>query len=319
VTPQFHRPVLLDEALRLLDPRPGGTYLDCTLGGAGHAKALLSRILPGGRLVGIDRDRDAIEHGRLELAEFGGSVTLIQGNFADLQRILGGLSIGPIDGAMFDLGVSSHQLDTAERGFSFSVPAALDMRMDVTQPATAAHLVNRLPERELAALIYAHSDERWARRIARAIVQRRQTEEIRTTTELVEVVVAAIPARSRRGPIHPATRTFQALRIAVNCELESLEKGLAAAAEALKVGGRICAISYHSLEDRIVKRFFALASGRCQCPPGLPECVCGARRFLRVLTKKPVRPTPGEIEANPRSRSAKLRAAERVAATGSGG
>ena len=316
---QFHRPVLLDEVIRLLAPRPGGTYVDCTLGGAGHAKAILSRILPGGHLVGIDRDKDAIEYASRELADLSGSVSLVQGDFADLESILRDLRISSIDGALFDLGVSSHQLETPERGFSLMSPGPLDMRMDVSQPVTAADLVNRLSERELADLIYTHSDERWARRIARAIVARRKAAPIRTTTELAEIVAAAIPKSAQPSKIHPATRTFLALRTVVNSEFEALDKGLAAAADALNIGGRLCVISYHSLEDRKVKRFFAAASGRCQCPPGLPECTCGARLSLRVLTKKPVTPTREEIERNPRSRSAKLRAAEKVAATELGG
>jgi len=313
---QFHRPVLLDEVVRLLAPRPGGTYVDCTLGGGGHAKAILSRILPGGQLVGVDVDIDAIRYASSALAEFSASISLVQGNFADLEKILQELGIRSVDGVLFDLGVSSHELGTPERGFSLLLPGPLDMRMDPRQPVTAADLVNGLSEHELADLIYTHSDERWARRIARAIVERRRAAPVRTTTELAEIVSAAIPAAAHPPRVHPATRTFLALRIAVNSELESLDSGLAAAAKALAIGGRLAAISYHSLEDRKVKQFLAVGSGRCICPRGMPECACGARRFLRVLTRKPVTPTDEEIRGNPRSRSAKLRAAEKIAPTG---
>lgn len=310
---QYHRPVLPDEVVRLLDPRPGGTYVDCTLGGGSHARAILSRIQPGGRLVGIDRDEDAIEHTKRELAEFAENLNLVRGDFAELDEIMRNLSIESVDGALFDLGVSSHQLDIPDRGFSFSSTAPLDMRMDRTQLVTAADLVNKMSETELAEMIYVHSDERWARRIARAIVRRREVSPIRTTTDLAELVASAIPAKAHPPKTHPATRTFQSLRIVVNSELDALDKGLRAASRLLSAGGRLCVISYHSLEDRRVKRFFALESGKCQCPPGLPGCVCGTRQLLRVLTKKPITPTEEEIEGNPRARSAKLRAAERVA------
>ena len=313
---QYHHPVLLDEVIGILDPHLGGIYVDCTLGGAGHAKNILSRIIPGGRLVGIDRDEDAIAHARSELAEFSENIILVQGDFAQLDQILHDLGIKEVDGVLFDLGVSSHQLDTPERGFSFTAPAPLDMRMGMTQTTTAADLVNSLSERELADLIYIHSDERWARRIARAIVERREKSPIRTTTELAEIVSRAIPASAHPPRTHPATRVFQALRLVVNSELEALDKGLAAAADALKPGGRMCVLSYHSLEDRRVKQFFQAASGRCQCPPNLPQCVCGAKQILKVLTKKPVTPSPEEIEENPRSRSARLRCAEKVGPTG---
>lgn len=317
--PQYHRPVLLDEVIRLLDPHPGDVFVDCTLGGAGHAKAILSRITPGGRLVGIDRDQDAIDRASIELEKYSENINLVRGDFSDLGRILRELSIGSVNGVLFDLGVSSYQLDTAERGFSFLAPAPLDMRMDTSQPVTAADLVNQLSERELADLIYTHSDERWARRIAHFIVDRRQVAPIRTTTELAQLVAAAIPAKAHPPRTHPATRTFQALRIAVNSELEALDKGLWAAADALAIGGRVAVISYHSLEDRKIKQFFAAGSGRCRCPPGLPQCVCGARQFLKVLTKKPVTPAPEEIEDNPRSRSAKLRVAEKTGPVALGG
>lgn len=313
--PEFHRPVLLDEVVSLLDLQPGKKVVDCTLGGGGHAKAILSRIIPGGQFVGIDRDSDAIEHARKQLSQFEGSFSLVRGDFSDIGRILGDLGIVPVDGILFDLGVSSHQLDTPERGFSFSSPAPLDMRMDLSQPQTAADLVNTLSERELAQLIYVHSDERWAARIAKFIVESRQKAPVTTTAELADVVSRAIPARFHPPKTHPATRTFQAIRVALNSEMEALDNGLQAAVDALKDGGRVAVISYHSLEDRKVKQFFAAQSSRCQCPPRMPECVCGARQILKILTKKPVIPTPEEIGANPRARSAKLRVAEKVGQT----
>ncbi len=309
---EYHRPVLLSEVLEWLDPKPGDNFVDCTLGGAGHSKAILSLIQPGGHLIGVDRDADAIECAGAELQEFSGSVTFARGDFGDLARILGEVSAGPIKGVLFDLGVSSHQLDTPERGFSFQTPAPLDMRMDQSQPTTAESLVNGLSEKDLTQLIFVHSDERWAARIARAIVERRKKDPIRTTSDLADVVRGAIPAKFHPPKTHPATRTFQALRIAVNTELESLEQGLEAATDALAGSGRIAVISYHSLEDRIVKQFFAAQAGRCQCPRTLPVCACGAKQTLRTLTKKPILPTPEETEENPRARSAKLRIAEKV-------
>jgi 16S rRNA (cytosine1402-N4)-methyltransferase len=309
---EFHRPALLSEVIEILDPHPGGVYVDCTFGGGGHARAILERIGPGGRLVGIDRDQDAIERATTEFAGYGDSLILVHGNFANLENILRGLSIGRVAGVILDLGVSSFQLDTQERGFSLSGQAPIDMRMDKTEPTTAAELLAKLPEQELADLIRRYSDERWAKRIARMIVRRRQESPIRTTDELAAIVAGAIPAAAHPPNIHPATRTFQALRIAVNREMESLEQGLSGAAKVLEVGGRLLAISWHSIEDRAVKQFFAAGLGRCQCPRGLPQCVCGARQYLRVITKKPVTPSAAEVQENPRARSAKLRAAEKI-------
>lgn len=306
---------MLKEVVSLLDPKPGQIFVDCTLGGAGHTKAILSRIIPGGCAIGVDRDQDAIEQAQRELEEFKDNVKLVRGDFAELAEILRSLSIESVNGILFDLGVSSHQLDVPERGFSFQSPAPLDMRMDKTQPITAADLVNRLPEKELADMIYIHSDERFSRRIAKAIVNRREKSPIKTTTELAEIVASAVPG-GRREKIHPATRTFQSLRIAVNNEMEALDSALTAAADALVEGGRMCVISYHSLEDRRVKQFFALGSGQCHCPSGLPVCVCGRKQFLKVVTRKPVVPTEDEIYLNPRARSAKLRCAEKIALTG---
>jgi 16S rRNA (cytosine1402-N4)-methyltransferase len=310
--PVYHKPVLLKEILEFLGPEPGGVYVDCTLGGGGHSRAILERIQPTGRLVGIDQDQDSIDFVRQSLGEVSGQVDLVRGNFSELGDILERLGIDGVDGILFDLGVSSHQLDVAERGFSFAQDAPLDMRMSQENPITAADLVNKLPEKELADIIWIHSDERFSRRIARAIVAARTECPIATTRQLAEIVRLAIPPAARPKDIHPATRTFQALRIEVNAEMPSLDEGLLQAAEALKMGGRMCVISYHSLEDRKTKQFYRQMSGQCVCPPGLPVCACGAREILKTLTRKPVTPSPEEIDENPRARSAKLRVAERV-------
>lgn len=315
---EYHQPVLSDEVLGLMDPKPGQTIVDCTLGGASHSKAFLERILPGGRLIGIDRDADAIDQARSVLGENAEGVTLVRGDFGDLKEIIEGLRIGLVDGVFFDLGVSSHQLNTPERGFSFTSDAPLDMRMDTSRGETAADLVNRLSERELSQLIFVHSDERWAAKIARAIVERRQVKPITTTSELADIVSKAIPAKFHPPKTHAGTRTFQALRIVVNAELDSLDRGLDGAVDVLSESGKLAVISYHSLEDRKVKQFITAHSGRCQCPPGLPMCVCGAVQTLRPLTRKPVVPTPEEIDKNPRARSAKLRVAEKIGPVGSG-
>lgn len=310
--PDYHKPVLLNETIELLGPQPGGVYVDCTLGGGGHSGTILERILPNGRLIGIDQDQESIDFVSQNLANFTGNVDLVLGNFSDLRNILDRLEVDKVDGVLFDLGVSSHQLDKAERGFSFSQDAPLDMRMSLENPVTAGDLVNSLSEKELADLIWIHSDERFSRRIARAIVQARAKKKIETTWELAEIVKHAIPPAARPKDIHPATRTFQALRIEVNSEMQALDAGLEQAVDALKVGGRIVVISYHSLEDRRTKNFFKLMSGQCVCPPGLPVCACGPRAIVKILTKKPVTASSEEINENPRARSAKLRAAERV-------
>ncbi|MHB9037335.1 MAG: 16S rRNA (cytosine(1402)-N(4))-methyltransferase RsmH [Armatimonadota bacterium] len=312
--PEYHKPVLVDEIITLLDPREGGVFLDATLGGGGHAAAILQRIGSEGVLIGLDRDPDAIEHAGERLKEFGESVKLVRGNFRDLSSILDSLGIRELDGALFDLGVSSHQLD-AERGFSFSRDEELDMRMSRAEDtASAAEIVNSYNEHNLADLIFRYGEERYSRRIARAIVQRRGMKRITRTGELAEIVTAAIPGKSRwQQDIHPATRTFQAIRIVVNRELEAVEEGVPAAIEALKIGGRVAVISFHSLEDRIVKNTFRRYSGRCECPPRLPECRCGAKETLKVVTRKPITPSADEIRDNPRSRSSRLRVGERIA------
>jgi 16S rRNA (cytosine1402-N4)-methyltransferase len=298
---QFHHvPVLLAEVLAGLAPRSGGVYVDGTVGGGGHAAAILEASAPDGRLLGIDADPAALAAATARLASFGARATLIHGNFRDLGRLARAHGFDPIDGLLLDLGVSSHQLDTPGRGFSFAVDAPLDMRLDPTGGDTAADLVNETPEDELADLIYRYGEERGSRRIARLIAEARRRRPIATTSELAELVARALGGR--RGKIHPATRTFQALRIAVNRELESLERALPQAIDLLAPGGRVAVISFHSLEDRIVKLFFRAESGYGGERP--------AR--LQIITKKPIEATEAEARANPRSRSAKLRVAEKM-------
>ncbi len=302
-----HIPVLLQETLTFLQVRPGGTYIDATVGGGGHAEAILSASAPDGRLLGLDLDPDALEVARERLTPFGERAVLRQGSFAQLAALAA--DFAPVDGILFDLGLSSLQLADPARGFSFSYSGPLDMRFDPDAGGpTAADLVNGLSVEELAQILYQYGEERQARRIAEAIVAARPLE---TTEQLAEVVVAAVGRR--RGRIHPATRTFQALRIAVNDELSVLQVALPQAVDLLRPGGRLVVISFHSLEDRIVKRFLRQESKDCICPPEAPVCTCEHRARLRVLTRKPVRPDPEEVARNPRARSARLRAAERLA------
>ena len=310
--PRYHEPVMVGEVLSFLQPQSGQTFIDCTVGGGGHALEIVKRILPDGRLIGLDRDEEAIKAAAEYLSPYSENVILEKGSFGDLREIAGQLGIESVDGALFDLGVSSHQLESPERGFSFRYDAELDMRMDRSQAVTARELVNSLSERRLAELIRTYGEDRWAKRIAKFIVDRRSRSPIRTTFELVQVILAAVPEGARTEHIHPATRTFQALRIVVNREMESLQQGLDAAIGLLSTNGRICVLSYHSLEDRIVKDTFARHAGRCQCPPGLPVCACGAKKSIRILTKRPLLPAESEVRANPRARSAKLRAAEKL-------
>jgi 16S rRNA (cytosine1402-N4)-methyltransferase len=302
-----HVPVLLDEVLTYLAPRPGAVIVDATLGEGGHAEAILQRIAPAGRLIGFDRDADAVLRSEERLRPFGRNVIVRQANFAMLAAALDYAGVGYVDGVLFDLGVSSRQLFEPDRGFSFDRQGPLDMRMDRRQADTAAELVNTLSERELANLIFRYGEERASRRIARQIVSRRPLE---TTRDLVRAVEAALGGG--RGRLHPATRTFQALRIATNAETDALAAGLPQAIDRLRPGGRICVIAFHSLEDRIVKQALGLAARGCSCPPDAPICTCGRQRTLRIITKKPVTPTPAEMRRNPRARSARLRAAERL-------
>ncbi len=307
-----HISVLYDEVLRYLAPHPGGVYVDGTLGGAGHARGILEASSPDGILLGFDRDQEALAAAAVRLAPYGRRVRLFHENFSRLPHVLAREGIDAIDGMMLDVGVSSHQLDKAERGFSFQQDAPLDMRMDGSTGRTAADLVNTLPEKELEQILWELGEERWARRIAAVIVAARTTAPITTTLRLADLVKGAIPRACWEARLHPATRTFQAIRIAVNEELESLERGLVAGIESLKSGGRIVVISFHSLEDRIVKNVFNELARGCICPKSVPRCVCGKLPVVRKLTRKPVVAGQEEIAANPRSRSAKLRAAEKL-------
>lgn len=305
-------PVMADEVIRFLAPKPGGIYVDGTIGGAGHAARILEASSPDGILIGFDRDAEALRAAREKLLPFGDRVRLLQGNFAGLAEALAGFGIERIDGLLLDLGVSSHQFDSAERGFSFQKDAPLDMRMDRGSGDSAADLVNTLPEQELERIFRDFGEERWARRIAAFIVNAREEAPIETTLRLVNIIKGAIPRGAWEERLHPATRIFQALRIAVNDELASLEKVLDMGIRMLNRGGRGVVIAFHSLEDRIVKNSFREFARGCTCPKGLPYCVCGNTPLLRVLTGKPVMAGEAEVEANPRARSAKLRAAERL-------
>ena len=303
-----HVPVMLSEVLEGLNLRPGGRYVDCTVGAGGHALAIIEGASPGGALLGIDRDPQAIEVASRALARFGEDVTLVQGNFSEIGRICRQYAFVPVQGVLLDLGLSSLQLDEAERGFSFQRSGPLDMRFDAEQELTAAEIVNLYPEAALADVLWRYGEETDARRIARRIVDSRP---LRTTTELAKVVEEAVGGRVRRQS-HPATRTFQALRIAVNQELLSLEAALPQAYGLLGDLGRLVVLSYHSLEDRSVKQFIQRESRDCICPPRQPVCTCGHKAGLRQVSRGALRPSADEVERNPRSRSARLRVAERL-------
>ncbi|PDO11184.1 MAG: 16S rRNA (cytosine(1402)-N(4))-methyltransferase [Candidatus Reconcilbacillus cellulovorans] len=314
-----HETVMREEAVEGLAVRPGGVYVDCTVGGAGHSEAIAERLAGRGLLVGIDRDAEALAFAGERLRRFGGFVQLVKANFRDLENVLlrvpGVPKIGgtpQVDGVLYDLGVSSPQFDEAERGFSYRFDAELDMRMDREQELTAKDIVNRWDEAELARIFREYGEERFAGRIAAAIVRERARAPIETTGRLAELVKEAIPAPARRGGGHPARKVFQALRIAVNGELDALEQSLEQAVRCLRPGGRLAVISFHSLEDRICKRLIEKWSGKCVCPPGLPVCGCGRRQILRTVGKQPVTAREAEIARNRRARSAKLRVAEKL-------
>lgn len=307
-----HVPVLLRETLEYLDPKPGGTYADLTLGLGGHAREILRRIGNDGKLVGVDRDEAALEIAKENLKEFGGRLVIIKANFAEAPGLMRQAGIEKLDGFLMDLGVSMLQLKTPERGFSFSADAPLDMRMDTSRGMTAAELLEELDEAELTRVIREYGEEKWARAIARRIKERMRSAPVETTKQLADMVADAIPRKFWPPKTHPATRTFQALRIAVNEELESLTDGLEGMLEMLAPGGRAVVISYHSLEDRAVKTKLREWARGCTCPPDFPKCVCGKKPRLKVLTGRPVLPSEDEIKANPSARSAKLRAAERI-------
>ncbi len=306
-----HKPVLLTECLAALSIRPNATYLDCTLGGGGHSSEILKR-LDGGRLLGIDRDADAIAAASARLANLNprATFTAIRGNFHDARSLLAERGIDALDGVLVDLGVSSHQLDERTRGFSYHDDAPLDMRMDASQPLTAREIVNAWSEDEITRILRDYGEENWARQIARVICDRRPIE---TTSQLVSVIDAAIPKKFRaKDGSHPARRTFQALRIAVNDELDPLAPALRDLVAMLRPGGRIAVIAFHSLEDRIVKNCFRELANPCVCPKGLPVCVCGRRPSLKLLTRKAIVASEEELEGNPRARSASLRVGEKL-------
>ncbi|MFA5181412.1 MAG: 16S rRNA (cytosine(1402)-N(4))-methyltransferase RsmH [Syntrophales bacterium] len=308
----FHKPVLLREVIASLGCKAGGVYVDGTVGGAGHAIEILEESGPDGFLIGIDADEEALQEAEKRLNPFHGRFTLARGNFGDVGNILAGLNVCDVDGILLDLGVSSHQLDVAERGFSFSKEALLDMRMDFRQQTSAYTLVNTLPESSLAKIIREYGEETMAKRIARAIVRERKSKRIETTTELANIILSVIPKKMHGHRLHPATKTFQALRIAVNNELSSLQNALTDGIDRLRTGGRFSVISYHSLEDRMVKTSFRSYESACICPHDMPVCNCQRQAKARVVYRRPVTPSDEEISDNPRARSAKLRTAERI-------
>ncbi len=310
-----HLPVMADEVLGMLAPRSGSLQIDATVGGGGHTERILEAASPDGRVLGLDADGAAIERVALRLARFGDRLVLRRANFRELASVAPAAGFGAVDGMLFDLGLSSFQLADRERGFGFRTGGPLDMRFDTTRGVPASELLATLTADELAALFRRYGEERAAWKIAKAIVASRATAPIATAEELAALVERVSPRNPRQARrIHPATRVFQALRIAVNEELDALEAGLAAAIELLRPGGRLVVLSYHSLEDRIVKRFLVAERRGCTCPPEAPVCVCGRAPRLRLVTRPSLTPTAAEIDANPRARSARLRAAERLAA-----
>lgn len=307
-----HIPVLLDEVLEYLNCAPNKNYIDGTLGLGGHAKKILEITSPHGRLIGIEQDEESLNVARERLSKFKNRITFIHNNFRNLKEISIKRNIKEIDGILFDLGISSALIDSGKRGFSFRFEAPLDMRMDQRTHLTAADLVNKLTLTELNNLIWKYGEERWAKKIAKSIVEFRSKKPIQTTKQLAEIIFFAIPVSYRSRKINPATKTFQALRIAVNDELKNLEVVIDDAIELLGKGSRICIISFHSLEDRIVKNAFKRLSKNCICPPRIPVCICDTTEKVKIITPKPVIPSPMEISNNPRARSAKLRVAEKL-------
>ncbi|MBI5182873.1 MAG: 16S rRNA (cytosine(1402)-N(4))-methyltransferase RsmH [Nitrospinae bacterium] len=307
-----HVSVLVKEVLNFLKCESSKVYVDCTIGDGGHSYAILKKSTPNGLVIGIDQDMEAIEYAKKRLSCLKERIVFIHDNFCNIKKILKRINILKVDGILFDLGVSSRQLDSTERGFSFSHDAPLDMRMDRSKGISAADLVNELPFEDLYIIFKRYGEEKWSYRIAKAIVREREVHPIRSTSQLADIVTSTIPISYRSRRIHPATKTFQALRIAVNKELTALEEALRDAIDLLNQGSRICVISFHSLEDRIVKDMFRVMERGCSCPSEIPICMCRGERKVRVLTKGPVIPSKEEISINPRSRSAKLRVAERL-------
>ncbi|MBR5155460.1 MAG: 16S rRNA (cytosine(1402)-N(4))-methyltransferase RsmH [Clostridia bacterium] len=307
-----HISVLLEESVDLLEVKPDGIYADGTLGGGGHSSLICSKLQQGGRLIGIDRDITAIKAATERLKEFDEKVTIVHNNFANIKDVLNGLKIEKIDGAILDLGVSSPQLDTADRGFSYNMDAKLDMRMNRDDAISAYEIVNNYSENELAKIIFDYGEERFARQIAKGIVSKREQGNIETTFELCEIIKNSIPAKARFGDKHPAKRTFQAIRIEVNKELEILENAIRDFVDVLKPGGVLSIITFHSLEDRIVKQTFQKLAEGCTCPKSFPVCVCGNQPKVKILTRKPVVSGDAELEMNMRAHSAKLRAIKKI-------
>ena len=307
-----HKSVLLQECIDALNIRPDGIYLDGTLGGAGHSSQIARRLTEGGRLIGVDRDRTALAAAKERLAPYADRVTLVHSNFAEIDAILDSLGIPAVDGMLFDLGVSSPQLDDASRGFSYMADAPLDMRMDKDDALTAGEVVNTWPQGELRRILYDYGEERYAPQIAAAICRAREKAPVETTLELVDIIRSAMPAQALREKQHPAKRSFQAIRIAVNDELGAVSRMMQAVVGRLNPGGRLAVITFHSLEDRIVKSEMQQAARGCTCPPEFPVCVCGKKPLVKLVTRKPIVSGPAELEENPRARSAKLRVAEKL-------
>ena len=308
----MHLPVLTGEILEMLQIKKHGIYMDGTLGDGGHAEQILSRMSPQGLLIAFEQDRDSISFAQKRLQPFKSQTKIFHDNFKNATKVLNKEKIGLLDGILLDLGVSSRQLESPERGFSFASDAFLDMRMDQRSKTTAFDLLNNSSENELATIFKEFGEERWAKRIARAIARKREITPIRTTGELSNLILSAVPAKSKKYKIHPATRVFQALRIAVNNELDALSTILDDGVECLKPSGRFCVITFHSLEHRLVKTRFRQLEKGCICPSDIPQCVCGRKSVLKVITKKPIVPKEDEVKKNPRARSAKLRVAEKI-------
>ena len=307
-----HTPIMVSEVLSLLEPARGGIFVDGTLGGGGHAEAVLSALPEGGKLYGIDRDDDALRAAGARLARFGDRFTAIKGNFFDMKTLLSAYGVTAVDGILLDLGVSSYQLDARARGFSYKADAPLDMRMDQSAPLTAREVVNTWSEEALARIFYEYGEEKFSRRIAQRIVEARQEKPIEMTVELAELIRSAIPAKFRNEPQHPARRCFQAIRIAVNGELDGLDEAIRSAHDLLKPGGRLAILTFHSLEDRIVKNAFRSFENPCTCPKSAPVCICGKKPTARILTRHPLVASEEEQHMNSRSTPAKLRAIVRI-------
>ena len=306
-----HKSVLLDETIESLNIKPNGIYVDGTLGGGGHSYEIAKRLTDGGRLIGIDQDEDAIRAAKERLSEFADRVTIVRDNYCNMPRVLDELGISKVDGILLDIGVSSYQLDEAERGFTYKQDAPLDMRMDQRQEMTAKDIVNGYSEEDLYRIIRDYGEDKFAKNIAKHIVKARQIKPVETTFELDEIIKAAIPMKFRATGGHPAKKTFQAIRIELNRELEVLDESIDAMTDLLNDGGRLCIITFHSLEDRIVKTRFRKNENPCTCPPDFPVCVCGKKPKGKVITRKPIVPDEEELEENKRAKSSKLRVFER--------